>query len=395
MRTKVGVIFGGMSVEHEVSVISASQAMSAIDKDKYEVVPIYISKDRAWYTGEQLTNIEEYKDLKGLLSNVQKIQLQRDPNGKFLLQKDPQPKFGKKYVDEIDVAFPVMHGTYGEDGVLQGFLELLGIPYVGPDVLASAAGMDKSLMKSVVRDYNIPILDFISLYSSEWRVNQEEVTARIEKELGFPVIVKPANLGSSVGISKAADVNELEDAIDLATSFAAKIVIEKMVTNMKEVNCSVLGDYEHAEASICERVLGNDEFLSYEDKYQSSSSSKGAKGMEATNRIIPADISDEQTAEVQAIAVKAFQVLGCSGVSRIDFIIDLDDNEKVYINEINTIPGSLSFYLWEPTGKSFSDLTNDLIKLALKRERERENLTFSIDSNLFNTQSGGLKGSKN
>jgi len=392
VKTSVGVFFGGASVEHEVSVISALQAIHAMDKSKYEIVPIYIAKDSFWYTGEALLNIDEYKNLGELLKKVQKINLVRGEDGKVVLQKLPLPRFGSKVVGQLDIAFPIVHGTFGEDGVLQGFFELLGLPYVGCDVLSSASGMDKVVMKQVFKDVGLPLLDYVWFYSSNWEEKEAEIIADIEEKLNYPVIVKPANLGSSVGISKASNKEELEDAIELALSFAQKVVVEKMVQNMTEVNCSVIGDYETAEASICEQVMGTDEFLSYKDKYQGGNASKGAKGMESTNRIIPAEIRDEQTEEVQAYARKAFQSLGCSGVSRIDFLID-KDLDKVFVNEINTIPGSLSFYLWEPTGKSFSALTDELIQLALKRERERERLTFSIDSNLFSLH-GGAKGSK-
>lgn len=392
MKTRVGVIFGGMSVEHEVSVISALQAIHSMDKDRFEAIPIYISKNRNWYTGESLLDIDEYKNIDSLLKKVQKVQLTRTDGNSVVLMKDPQPKFGKKFVEEVDVVFPVMHGTYGEDGILQGFLELLDIPYVGCDVLSSANGMDKVTMKNIFRDSGLPVLDFVWFYSVKWHQNKEKVASKIEEKLGYPVIVKPANLGSSVGISKAANAEELDDAIDLALQFANKIVVEKMVEDLTEVNCSVLGDFEEAEASILEQVLGTDEILSYQDKYQGSNSAKGAKGMESASRIIPAEISEDQTKEVQEIAKEAFHILGCSGVSRIDFIIDNSTN-KVYINEINTIPGSLSFYLWEPTGKSFTQLTTDLINLALRRVRQRERLMYSIDSNLFQLQSGsGIKG---
>ncbi|SDZ30186.1 D-alanine-D-alanine ligase [Evansella caseinilytica] len=392
MKTRVAVIYGGMSVEHEVSVISALQAIQNMDKEKYEIIPLYISKDGTWYTGDAMLDIEEYKNLSALLGKSQKIQLTRNGN-QVIVNKEPRPKFGKAYINEIDVAFPVIHGTFGEDGVLQGYLELLGLPYVGCDVLSSSTGMDKVIMKHVYREAGIPVLDYVWFYSSQWNHDQEAWVKKIEDSLGYPVIVKPANLGSSVGISKAANLDELEEAIELASTFAAKIVVEKMVQNMTEVNCSVLGDYESADASVCEQVLGNDEILSYEDKYAGGSGKSGgaSKGMESTNRIIPAEIGGDKTKEVQEIAVKAFQVLGCSGVSRIDFLIDNDTN-KVYINEINTIPGSLSFYLWEPTGKPYQQLADDLIQLALKRARERESLMFSIDSNLFSL--GKLSGGK-
>ncbi|MFA9557925.1 D-alanine--D-alanine ligase family protein [Evansella sp. AB-rgal1] len=397
MRTRVAVIYGGMSVEHEVSVISALQAVQNMDQAKYEIIPLYISKEGTWYTGEQLLDIDQYKDLKGLLQRSQKILLSREANNRVTVNKDPKPKWGKAYINEIDVAFPIIHGTFGEDGVLQGYLELLGLPYVGCDVLSSSTGMDKVIMKNVYRDSGLPILDYVWFYSSQWNDAQEDWIQKVESELHYPVIVKPANLGSSVGISKAADRDELEEAVELAAQFANKVVVEKMVQNMTEINCSVLGDYESAEASVCEEVLGSDEILSYEDKYSGGGSSKeggASKGMESTNRVIPAEISEDKTKEIQELAVRAFQVLGCSGVSRIDFMID-KDTDKVYINEINTIPGSLSFYLWEPTGKPYKELTNDLIKLALKRTREREQLMFSIDSNLFSlSKLSGGKGSK-
>ncbi|PYZ93855.1 D-alanine--D-alanine ligase [Salipaludibacillus keqinensis] len=394
MRTRVAVIFGGVSVEHEVSVISALQAIQNMNQDKYEIIPLYISKDRVWFTGEEMLDIENYKDLKGLLSKAQKVVMARTEDGKVVVQKEPRPRFGKSILSEVDVAFPIIHGTFGEDGVLQGFLELLNVPYVGCDVLSSSTGMDKVIMKNIYRDSDLPVLDYVWFYSTQWTEDPEAWTTKIKEKLDYPVIVKPANLGSSVGISKAENEEELEEAVDLASKFALKIVVEKMVQNMTEVNCSVLGDYEHVEASVCEQVLGSDEFLSYEDKYAGGSKDGGAsKGMESTNRVIPAEIGDGKTKEVQEIAKKSFQMLGCSGVSRIDFIID-NDADKVYINEINTIPGSLSFYLWEPAGKPYKQMLDELIQLALKRERDRGRLMFSIDSNLFSLQTGGSKGSK-
>lgn len=396
MKTRVGVFFGGVSVEHEVSVISAIQAIHAMDSERYEAIPIYISKNRDWYTGEALLNIESYQNLDELLSKAQKVTLTRSESGAAILQKDPVPMFGKRVVAEIDVAFPIVHGTFGEDGVLQGMFELFDIPYVGCDVGSSAVGMDKVMMKQILRDSNLPILEYVWFYANDWREDSEELIQMIETSLGFPVIVKPANLGSSVGISAAANREELEEAVEEAMAFAAKIVVERMVQDMKEVNCSVLGDYENVEASVIEEVLKSEEILSYEDKYQGGGKNgEAAKGMENTDRIIPAPLSEERTIEIQELAKDTFQILGASGVSRIDFLIDQKE-DKVYVNEINTIPGSLSFYLWEPTGKDYKQLTHELIQLALKRKRERENLMFSIDSNLFSLHSSsGIKGGKN
>lgn len=394
MKTKVGVVFGGLSVEHEVSVISALQAIKAMDENKYEAIPLYISKNNEWYTGDALTDVEEYKELNELLQKSEKVLLTTSEDGKVIVQKKNTGLFGKKAVTEIDVVFPVIHGTNGEDGSLQGMLEMLQIPYVGCDVFSSAVGMDKVMMKQILNDSGIPIVEYHWFYSTYWLHNQDEVKTEVEK-IGYPVIVKPANLGSSVGISKAYNDDELEEAINEAIEFSHKIVVEKMIADLTEVNCSVVGDYEEVESSVLEEVLSSEDILTYEDKYQGGGKGGDAsKGMESTNRVIPAEIPEDQTQEVQKLAEQTFKVLGCNGVSRIDFLID-KESQNAYVNEINTIPGSLSFYLWEPSGKDFTQLTDRLLQLALKRQREREKLNFSIDSNLFSLHSGGSKGKLN
>ncbi|MFM9332301.1 D-alanine--D-alanine ligase family protein [Paenibacillus mesotrionivorans] len=391
MKTRVGVLFGGMSVEHEVSVISGLQALHALDTGAYEGVPIYITKQGEWYTGPELSSVEEFKDVAALKKKAKRVVLFTDENGRHLLL-DPKPGLfkTKNIVDEIHVAFPVTHGTYGEDGALQGFLEMNKIPYVGCDVLSSAIGMDKIAAKTILKGAGLPQTGYLWFYSKAWADNREECLARVETELGYPVIVKPANLGSSVGVERAMNADELEQAVDLVVNFSHKVLIEKMVDNLKEVNCSVLGDYEEALPSIIEEVGKTSEILSYADKYMNQAS----KGMSGSARIIPANITEETRVKVQDLAVKTFLELGAGGVSRIDFLIDTATDE-IYINEINTIPGSLSFYLWEPSGKTFTELTSRLIQLALKRARERENLTFSIDTNLLSMHSkGGKLGTK-
>ncbi|SFM43644.1 D-alanine-D-alanine ligase [Gracilibacillus orientalis] len=386
MKTKVAVIFGGVSVEHEVSVISALQAFNAIDRSKYDPVPIYISKTKEWYTGDVLTDIENYKDLDQLFKQADRVVLEQEREGTIVLKKKDRSLFSKGVITTIDVIFPVIHGTNGEDGSLQGYFELLGLPYVGCDVASSAAGMDKVMMKQILRDSGVPIVDYEWFYSTQWHEQQDEIKQLAEK-VGYPVIVKPANLGSSVGISKVSNAEELDEAIDLAISYSFKVIIEKMVTDLTEVNCSVIGDYEEVESSVCEQVLSTDEILSYADKYQSGGKTGDTKGMESVNRIIPAEISEEATAKVKELAEVTFRLLNASGVSRIDFL--LNPEGEVFVNEINTIPGSLSFYLWGPSGKDFEQLTDQLIQLALKRERERQSIQFSIDTNLFSLQSKG------
>lgn len=391
MKTRVGVLFGGMSVEHEVSVISGLQALHALDTGVYEGVPIYITKQGEWYTGPELTSVEEFKDVAALKKKAKRVVLFTDESGRHLLL-DPKPGLfkTKNIVDEIHVAFPVTHGTYGEDGALQGFLEMNKIPYVGCDVLSSAVGMDKIAAKTILKGAGLPQTGYLWFYSKAWADNREDCLTRVEAELGYPVIVKPANLGSSVGVERAMNAEELEQAVDLVVNYSHKVLIEKMVDHLKEVNCSVLGDYEEALPSIIEEVGKTSEILSYADKYMNQAS----KGMSGSARIIPANITEETRVKVQDLAVKTFLELGAGGVSRIDFLIDTV-TEDIYINEINTIPGSLSFYLWEPSGKTFTELTSRLIQLALKRARERENLTFSIDTNLLSMHSkGGKLGTK-
>lgn len=395
MSLNVGVFFGGSSVEHEISVISAVQAMRFIDKEKYNIIPIYITKEGEMFTGETLCDIENYSDMGKLLANAIKVAVIK--NGKDVVGVRANPKkFGKNQLFTLDVAFPIVHGTNCEDGSLQGYLELLRLPYVGCDVYSSALGMDKVAMKHTLMANNIPVLPCLKFDKKQWNKTPDEMLNKAEKEIGYPMIVKPINLGSSIGITKAVNRDELTNALDVATSFSQFVMVEHAILNLKEVNCSVLGDYEEAKASVCEEPVSSDKILSYNDKY-ASGGSKGSKGMSSLKRKIPAEITPEQEAKIKELAVDTFKALGCSGVSRIDFMIDMD-NGKIYANEINTIPGSLSFYLWEPMGKPYKELINDLISLALKRERERKNLMFTYDSNIFKTSSfkglGGAKGSK-
>ena len=309
------------------------------------------------------------------------------------IYKFPPKAFGKNRLGHIDIAFPIVHGTNTEDGVLSGYIEMLGLPYVGCDVASSALGMDKFAMKAIFKEYGIPVLDS-KIYTTTDYEELNTLIEKIEGKFAYPVIVKPVNLGSSIGISVAADRAALEKSLDTAFSFAEVVLVERAITNLREINCSVLGDRFEAEASECEEPVSEDEILSFEDKYISGAKSGGSKGMASVKRKIPAPISDEMREEIRALAVKAFKALGCSGVSRIDFMIDVDEN-KVYLNEINTIPGSLSFYLWEPLGVKYPELLDRMINLALKRQRARANLTFSFESNVLSGISlGGSKGSK-
>lgn len=392
MKIKLAVIFGGKSPEHEISVISASQAMSAADASLYDIIPIYITKKGIWYTGEALKHLDNYKNTDTLLAKCDKIWItvNSDENG---LYKYPQNSFFNKntFLTNIDVALPILHGAHGEDGAIQGLFELMNIPYAGCNVLSSAIGMDKVTMKVMYRGLGLPLVPFINFFSSDWIQQPQAIISQSEQTLNYPVIVKPADLGSSIGISKADNATELKAAIDNAVQFSRKVIIEKAITQLKEVNCSVLGDYENAMPSVCEEpVVQSDKILSYNEKYVSKS---GSKGMATLKRRIPADIPTEMTQQIQQMAVKGFQGTDCSGVARIDFLIDVATNE-VFVNEINTIPGSLSFYLWEATGVNFTALIDRLVKLAQKKHREKNNLNFSFDQNIFNLKGVKLGGKK-
>lgn len=407
MKIKVGVLFGGKTVEHEISVISAIQAMGYLNREKYDVIPIYITKNNEFYVGEDIGKIESYTDINSLLKNSQRI-IMVNEGGRTQLIRYPQKLFSKGVVDYIDIAFPVVHGTNVEDGTLQGYLKMFNIPYVGCDVLSSAVGMDKYVMKTVLKDNGIPVLDCKCYTANLYDEDSEKIVDEIEEAIGYPVIVKPVNLGSSIGISKAENRSELFDSLDTAFHYATKVLVEAAVQNLKEINCSVLGDYETAEASECEEPVSSDKILTFTEKYIGDGSAKGAKGakggvkssaggskgMATLKRKIPADITVEQRDEIRKMAVKAFKCLGCNGVSRIDFMMDTASG-KIWLNEINTIPGSLSFYLWEPLGVKYPELLDRMISYALKREREEESITYTFDSNVLQgVKLGGTKGAK-
>ncbi len=393
MKIKIGVFFGGKSVEHEISIITANQAITSLNKDKYEIIPIYISKNGKMYTGENLFDLKEYKDMDKLIKKCEEIVCVNNGNKANVLRVNNK-MFSSNIINTIDVAFPIMHGTNGEDGSIQGFLEILGIPYIGPDVLASSIGMDKIMMRRILKEQNIPSLEYVAFYSLDYIKGEDKYIKEIEDKLTYPVIVKAGNLGSSVGIKKANNREGLAEAIEFAMEFSDRIMVEKAITNLKEINCSVLGDMIDAIPSTCEQPIGSDEILSYKDKYVGGSKSKtgGSKGMATLQRKVPADIPEEMHKKIQDIAVKTFKILGCSGVARIDFMIDMEDN-NIYVNEINTIPGALSYYLWEATNKPFEKELDELVEIAFKRNRERQNRTYSYDQNIL-ALGNGVKGAK-
>lgn len=401
MKTNVAVFFGGRSVEHEISVLSALQAIDAFDKEKYNIIPIYISKEGKWHTGEKLLDVRNYRDMKRLTAECQEV-FMRPEYGDFNLYKAESGFFSKRnpVVAELHVAIPVLHGTNGEDGVFEGLLETIGLPFAGCNTLASANGMDKITMKMILRESGVPVVDYLWCTDKQWQRDREGFMDRVERELGYPVIVKPANLGSSVGIGKASDRAQLAERLDTAEKYSERLIVEHCVARLKEINCSVLGDADDNRASICEEPIKSGEILSYMDKYVGGGATKGApaqkSGMAHSDKRIPAQIPEETSERIREMARETFRVLGCHGVSRIDVMIEEEDG-SIYVNEINTIPGSLSYYLWEATGLSFPQLLDKLVELALRRRRERDRKTVSLDANVFAMGTGvkgGAKGSK-
>ena len=400
MKIKVGVIYGGESVEHEVSVMSAMQAMNKLDQEKYEIIPIYITKDREWYTGEMLKDIEVYQDL-SLIKKYGKNVVLYCNNGSFVLQKKTFPK---SVVAEVDIILPIVHGTNVEDGGLQGYLQTIGVPFVGSDVYASVVGQDKVFMKDIWKNAKLPMTDYVWFYDVDYKQDSDAVIEKVEK-LAYPVIVKPATTGSSVGIAVCSKREELVEAIDDAIQYDKKILVEEVVENLKEVNIAVMGNYEHQKVSEIEEVLSGNKFLTYADKYigDGKGKLKGAKvpmkgtskGMASANRKLPAELPDKVRKEVEEVAVEAFKTLGSSGNSRIDFLVDEKKN-KVYINEINSIPGSLAFYLWEAKGIDFSTVLDEMINIGVKDYKKRVSKTHSFETNILKgfAAHGGVKGLK-
>ena len=408
MKLNVAVVFGGKSTEHDISIISAHQAIENINREKYNVLPIYIDKSGDFYYSDDdvLLKIENFRDQKGLVRKSKNISFIKIKN-KTYIRDNNKKFFGKSKDILVDIAFLIVHGTNVEDGNLQGYFHTLNLPFVGSDVLSSAISMDKYVMKEYWKAIGIPVIDGIRFDRNDFK-DVEGIVKKVEKELGYPVIVKPVNLGSSIGIKKANDKEALLDALELAFSFTDIVLVEKAIVNMREINCAVIGDKFNCETSLLEEPFGNDEILSFADKYMSGGGTKGAKGgkqggigtkqglvgakqsepagaksgMASLQRRIPAELDENTASKIKEYAIKAFKYMGCSGVARIDFIIDKNDN-KIYANEINAIPGSLSYYLFEPMGIKFSELIDKLIGIAIENYKRGERLNYTFESSVL------------
>lgn len=437
-KPNIGIAFGGVAPEHEVSIISSLQAAHALlGRGGYEVVPLYVAKDGAWYTGDDLLDTEAYKDLDALRRQAVPLALETGTRGALhLVEAGARTFFGgrpRRY--RIDVVLPGFHGGAGEDGSFQGLCEAFGVPYTGSAVLGSAIGMDKVHSKLLCRAEGVPVVNFAWLREADWAHHEEQWLDRLEDELGYPVVVKPARLGSSIGIAKAAGRDALDAAIEDALRYDEKVVVERAVQKLREINCAVLGDPQEAEASVLEEPVaaGEDAPLSFQDKYmrEGRGGGNGAKapgagapggrrpaprrsgakgggggpgGMASLDRVIPADLPEARTREIQRLGVRVFQLFECAGVARIDFMID-EATGDLFFNEINTIPGSFSFYLWDPPGVPdaalarervpFGELLHRMIEGARRRHRQQGGRVRSYDVNLLAAGSlEGLKGAK-
>ncbi len=393
----LGVIFGGVTCEHDVSIVTGLQLIENVNKSKYTVIPIYIHSDGNWYTGEKLLDAKIYKTFDANKSELKEAIISPNKKGLIVYEKG---LFAKEKVVPLDVVIPAMHGMNGEDGTLQGLLELANIAYTSSGVLGASVGMDKILMKKVFEAHDLPVLPYTYFIRDEWEKDKEKVLKQIEEKIDYPMFVKPSNLGSSIGISKAKDKEGLIHAIEVAVAYDSRIIVEKGVQDLREINCSALGYQDDVKASCCEEPLNWKEFLTFEDKYlRGAKSSKGgvksapakianAKlspkqgGMESMDRRIPAQISEEQTKEIQEYTIKAFKALNSKGVVRIDYIIDKDTN-KVYLNEINTIPGSFSFYLWSHDGLQYPELIDRLVEIAEKAHEDKNKNNYTFSSNII------------
>ena len=390
-KINLGVIFGGRTVEHDVSIVTAVQFMDNAKADRYNLIPLYISRDGNWYYGKKLRDISFYEKFDASAVTQVYLEPTDGSRGVYPVKQDGLFNTGRKPLAVIDIVVPAIHGMNGEDGTLQGLLELMNIPYTSPAVLGSSLGMDKIAMKTAFKGAGFPIVPYIAIERSYFRKNAEKAVDEAEEALGYPVYVKPSNLGSSIGINRADDRAALNQALEVAFHYDRRAVVERAVRDCQEINCSAMGFEDDVKVSLCEQPVSWKEFLTFDEKYL-----RGGKGsgMDSMQRLIPAPISSELTGRIQELTVKTFQLLDCKGVVRVDFMIDKSTGE-FYINEINTVPGSFAFYLWEPMGISYSALIDTLVEKAMLAHQEKNKNSFAFDSNLLGKfKKSGAKGAK-
>ncbi len=390
MKKNLAVFFGGKSCEHDVSVVTGSQAMENADKQKYNVIPVYVDREGQWFTGDKLKDVSFIDNFDE--SKVTKVYLRPTPGNGELYPVNTGGMFKSKgAVAIIDVALLAFHGMNGEDGTIQGLFELADIPYTSSTVLGSSVGMDKIGMRLFFDGMGLPVLEHVFFDRNRWEHDRDAVIADTEKKLKYPMFIKPANLGSSIGISRADDRESLITALDIAFHYDRRVIVERAVAKLKEVNCSALGFGDDIKSSVCEQPVSWEKFLTFDEKYLRG---ENTKGMKSLNRIVPAPISDEMTQEVQDMTRRIFSAMDGKGVVRVDYIID-EANNKLYVNEVNTIPGSLAYYLWEPLGMNFQSLIDELVKYAIQARDEKQKNNYAFDSKLLKKfKPGGKLGTK-
>ena len=389
-KLTVGVIFGGRSVEHDVSIVTGHQIMQAMDPGRYEVVPIYIDREGVWLVGEPLRDIQSFKDDKvSEMLGIKEAVLSSSTAFKGLIVPPISGLVGRNSLRRLDVVFPAIHGSHGEDGTLQGLLELVDLPYVGCGVMASAIAIDKPMTKVVLKGHGIPVVEGLTVTRAAWIKDREAELDRIEAAFPYPLFVKPATLGSSIGIARVSDREALGNHLDVAANFDQRILIEPAIEGAIEINCAVLGNDEDIRASVCEQPVSFEEFLTYEEKYM-----RDAGGMKGAERKVPAPISDELTARIRQTAVDAFKAIGGRGTARVDFLVQ-EEAGSIFVNEINTMPGSLAVYLWEPEGLTPRALIDELIRLALDAHTQKRQTRYNYKTGLVaRAAAKGLKGLK-
>ena len=399
-KMNIAVFFGSRSCEHDVSIVSALQCIEATKAAGFNVTPVYISRDGLWYTGEPLENIETFREFNPMTKGITRVTLDVTANAGDLWAWPPQRAglFAKVPAPlcHIDCVIPVFHGWHGEDGTIQGLLEMANIPYASSGVLGSAIGMDKIAMKQILRGAGFPVLDFVWFTREQLKKERQAVIERVEKEIKYPAFIKPAALGSSIGVSRAKNREELERALDVAASYDRRILVEVGVVHPVEINCAAVGYGEDVRASVCEMPVpsSNDTFLDFWQKYLRNASTKGedSRGMKSLSRVVPAPIGDELTGRIQAMTCDIFKLLDCCGTVRVDFI--LDQNDMLFVNEPNTIPGSLAFYLWKACGLDFPKLIEKMVEDALRAHADKNSSVFAYDSSILKKVAAGTKGSK-
>lgn len=388
-KTILGVIFGGRSVEHDVSIVTGHQVMRAVDYNKFDVVPIYIDRQGRWFTGAPLMDLKNYNANVTDLMGVQEVALSPSTQHRGLIVNPGSGFLRKSRIQPLDVVFPAIHGSHGEDGTLQGLFELADIPYVGCGVMSSGIANDKIMTKVLLKQYQIPVIDGVSFSREEWQTDSDKVIDQMTVHLTFPLFVKPATLGSSIGISRATDKKTLREAVELALSLDRRVLVEKAAENAIEVNCAVMGYGYEIETSVLEKPVSFQEFLTFEEKYL-----QGGGGMKGADREIPAPIGDDLTEKIRATAAQAFQALEGSGIARMDFLV-IEETGEFYLNEVNTMPGSLAFYLWKESGKTARQVVEELIEIGIEQNRaKRANLYDYKTSLVALTAERGLKGMK-